>query len=225
MYTGLHSNILNGIYIMTIEKPKQTKHLALSVSGVTAELKSEYLQLAKKRGMTQGEFARVLLENYKNFNVDLTKTDADTIKQALRIAPLTYKSKLKKVILSCANSVVSSNEADASIDTTKINSAKAADKRVDDLLELMFKQNETATSKNGKTFISKSSFLDFISKTKESGAIEVVTSKAVINRCLERRSSLIEAHHAEHELNVSHNLKAHYARLKAAIEINEKTEV
>ena len=85
----------------------------------------------------------------------------------------------------------------------------------------MFKHNETATNKNHKIFISKSSFLEFINKTKEDGEIEVTTSKVVIARCLERRNTLIESHHAEQELDDSHNLKAHYARLKAVNSTNK----
>ena len=206
---------------MTIEKSKQPKRLGLSLTGVTAEFKSEYEQLAKNNNMTHTEFARVLLESYKHFNVELTEEDTVTIKQALVIAPITYKKKIKNAVLRCAVSVVNSNNTDSSIDESKINSGRAADKRTDSLLELMFKHNETATNKYDKTFISKSSFLEFINKTKEDGKIKVTTSKVVIARCLERRSALIEAHHTEQELDDSHNLKAHYARLKAVNSTNK----
>jgi len=117
--------------------------------------------------------------------------------------------------------VVNSNSNDSTIDESKINSGRAADKRADSLLDLMFKHNEAAINKYDKIFISKSSFLEFINKTKEDGKIEVTTSKVVIARCLERRSTLIEAHHVEQELDDSHNLKAHYTRLKVVNSTNK----
>ena len=208
----------NGIYIMTIRKP--TKRIGISLTGVTAEFKSEYDKLAKNKNMTHIEFAKVLLENYKHFNVDFIETEIAIIDQALHTAPITYRKKIKKSVLRCATGVVDSNTTDATVDTDKINSSKAADKRVDILLQLMFKHNKTASNKYDKIFISKSSLLEFINKAKEAGDIAMTTSKAVINRCLERRRSLIEAHHVEQALNSSHNLKAYYERLKAANKLN-----
>ena len=208
---------------MTIRKP--TKRIGISLTGVTAEFKSEYDKLAKNKNMTHIEFAKVLLENYKHFNVDFIETEIAIIDQALRTAPITYRKKIKKAVLRCATGVVDSNTTDATVDTDKINSSKAADKRVDILLQLMFKHNETTTNKYDKIFISKSSLLEFINKTKEVGDIEVTTSKTVIGRCFERRSSLIEAHHVEQELNSNHNLKAYYERLKATNSTHKTIEV
>jgi len=207
---------------MTIEKSK--KRLGMSLTGVTAEFKNEYDDLAKNCNMTHTEFAKVLLESYKNFNIDLSEKELVIIKQALKTAPTTYKKKVRKSVLRCATSIIDSNSPNSNIDTNKINSGKSADKRVDDLLELMFKHNKDATNKYDKIFISKSSLLSFINKAKEAGEIKVTTSKAVIDRCLERRRSLIEAHHTEQELDDNHNLKAHYERLKAA-NLTNKTKV
>jgi len=105
---------------MTIEKSKQQKRLGLSLTGVTAEFKSEYEQLAKNNNMTHTEFAKVLLESYKHFNVELTEEDRVTINQALVVAPITYKKKVKNVVLRCAVSVVNSNSTDSTIDESKL---------------------------------------------------------------------------------------------------------
>jgi hypothetical protein len=212
MYTGLYSNILNGIYIMNKEK---SKRLGLSLTGITPEFKIEYDNLAKDNRMTHTEFAKVLLENYKYFNIEVEEKDKNIINQALQIAPNTYKNKIKKAILRCAVNIVESNNLDSNIDENKTNSSKSADKRADNLLEMLFKHNETTTNNYDKIFITKSSFLDFINKIKGDGKAKFVTSKAVIARCLERRRALIEAHHNEQGLDDSHNLKSYYARLKA----------
>ena len=208
-------NILNGIYIMIKDKSNKSKRLGLSLTGITPEFKIEYDNLAKDNNMTHTEFAKLLLENYKYFNIEVEEKDKDIINHALSIAPNTYKNKVKKAVLRCAANIVESNNLDSNIDENKTNSSKSADKRADNLLEMLFKHNETATNNYDKIFISKSSFLEFISKVKDDGKIKFITSKAVIARCLERRRALIEAHHNEQGLDDSHNLKSYYARLKA----------
>jgi sulfur carrier protein ThiS len=225
MYTGFSINILNGIYIMTKKETKKTKRIGLSITGVTPELKQEYSRLAEAKNTTHLELLKLLIDNFKHFNIELEEQEAVTIKQALRIAPTAYNKKIKKAVLRCALGVIDSGITDSNIDINKPNSARSADKRVDDLLESVFIQNEKAIYKYDKIFISKSSLLDFISKAKESGAIEFTTSKAVIDRCLERHRKLIEAHHAEQELDSNHNSKAYYERLKAANATNTKTEL
>lgn len=210
---------------MTKKETKKTKRIGLSITGVTTELKKEYSYLAESRNMTHLEFLKLLIDNFKHFNVELEEQEAVTIKQALHIAPTAYKKKIKKAVLRCALGVIASDSTDSNIDINKPNSTRSADKRVDDLLELMFKQNEKAIYKYDKKFISKSSLLEFINLAKEAGEIEFTTSKAVIDRCLERHRKLIEAHHAEQELDSNHNLKAYYERLKVANTTNTKTEV
>jgi hypothetical protein len=210
---------------MTKKETKKTKRIGLSITGVTPELKKEYSHLAESRNMTHLEFLKLLIDNFKHFNVELEEQEAAIINQALRIAPITYKKKIKKVILRYAVSVNNSNSTDSTTDIDKLNSGRSADRRVDSLLDLMFKHNKTATNKYDKKFISKSSLLEFINLAKEAGEIEVTTSKAVIDRCLERHRKLIEAHHAEQELDSNHNLKAYYERLKVASTTNTKTEV
>ena len=199
---------------MTTKTTAKPKRIGLSLTGVSVEFKNEYDDLAKKHNMTHTEFAGVLLESYKQFHIDLTDEEADIINQAILITPITYKKKIKKAILRSAANIISSNTTDNNVDTDKINSIKAANKRADILLESMFKHNDTVTNKYDKIFISKSSFLEFINKAKEKGQIKIAASKLVANRCLERHNSQIKEHHLKHELNTNHNLKAHYERLK-----------
>jgi hypothetical protein len=200
---------------MTKEKPNKSKRLGLSLTGITPEFKIEYDNLAKDNNMTHTEFAKLLLDRYKYFNVEIEEKDKDIINQALQVAPNTYKNKIKKAVLRCAANIVESNNLNSNVDENKTNSSKSADKRSDNLLEMLFKHNESTTNNYDKIFITKSSFLEFISKVKDDGKIKFITSKAVIARCLERRRALIEAHHNEQGLDDSHNLKSYYARLKA----------
>jgi hypothetical protein len=53
-----------------------------------------------------------------------------------------------------------------------------------------------------------------MTKLKDAGDIELVSSQIVTTRCLERHRELIDAHHAEHELDNKHNNRVHYANLK-----------
>lgn len=208
---------------MIKEKSNKSKRLGLSLTGITPEFKIEYDNLAKDNRMTHTEFAKVLLENYKYFNIEVEEKDKDIINHALSIAPNTYKNKVKKAVLRYATNIVESNNLDSNVDENKTNSSKSADKRADNLLEMLFKHNETATNNYDKIFITKSSFLEFINKIKNDGKTKFTTSKAVIARCLERRRALIEAHHNEQGLDNSHNLKSYYARLKAnnSVDSNE----
>ena len=208
---------------MIKEKSNKSKRLGLSLTGITPEFKIEYDNLAKDNRMTHTEFAKVLLENYKYFNIEVEEKDKDIINHALSIAPNTYKNKVKKAVLRYATNIVESNNLDSNVDENKTNSSKSADKRADNLLEMLFKHNETATNNYDKIFITKSSFLEFINKIKNDGKTKFTTSKAVIARCLERRRALIEAHHIEQGLDNSHNLKSYYARLKAnnSVDSNE----
>lgn len=215
MYTGLYSNILNGIYIMTKEKSNKSKRLGLSLTGITPEFKIEYDNLAKDNNMTHTEFAKLLIDSYKYFHLEIEEKDKDIINQALSIAPNTYKNKIKKAVLRYAANIVESNNLDSNVDENKTNSSKSADKRADNLLEMLFKHNETATNNYDKIFITKSSFLEFINKIKNDGKTKFTTSKAVIVRCLERRRALIDDHHNKQGLDDKHNLKSYYARLKA----------
>ena len=215
IYTGLCINILNGIYIMTKEKSNKSKRLGLSLTGVTPEFKIEYDNLAKDNNMTHAEFARLLLDSYKYFNVEIEEKDKDIINQALSIAPNTYKNKIKKAVFRCATNIVESNNLDSNVDANKINSSKSADKRADIFLEMLFKHNETTINNYDKIFITKSSFLEFINKVKNDGKTKLTTSKAVISRCLERRRTLISDHHNKQGLDHKHNLKSYYVRLKA----------
>lgn len=208
---------------MTTEKSNKSKRIGLSLTGITPEFKIEYDNLAKDNRMTHTEFAKVLLENYKHFNIEVEEKDKNIINQALSIAPNTYKNKVKKAVIRYATNIVESNNLDSTIDENKTNSSKSADKRADNLLEMIFKHNESATNNYDKIFITKSSFLDFANKIKNDGKTKFTTSKAVIVRCLERRRALIEAHHNEQGLDDSHNLKSYYERLKSnnSIDVNE----
>jgi hypothetical protein len=205
---------------MTKEKSDKPKRLGLSLTGVTPEFKTEYDNLAKDNNMTHTEFAKVLLDSYKYFNIEIEEKDKNIINQALSIAPNTYKNKIKKAILRHATNLVKSSNLDSNIDENKTNSSLAADKRADNLLEMLFKHNESATNNYDKIFITKSSFLEFISKVKDDGKIKFTASKAVITRCLERRRTLIGDHHSKHGLNDSHNLRSYYTRLKMANSTN-----
>ena len=200
---------------MTIEKSKRLKRLGISLTGVTPEFKIEYDNLAKDNNLTHTEFAKLLLDSYKYFNIEIEEKDKVIINQALKIAPNTYKNKIKKAVLRYAINIIESNNLDLNIDENKTNSSKSADKRADNLLEMLFKHNESATNNYDKIFITKSSFLEFINKLKNDGKTKLTTSKSVIARCLERRRKLIENHHNEQELNDTHNLKSYYERLKA----------
>jgi len=200
---------------MIKDKSNKSKRIGLSLTGITPEFKIEYDNLAKDNSMTHTEFATVLLDSYKYFNIEVEEKDKVIIKQALSIAPNTYKNKIKKAVLRYAANIIESNNLDSTIDENKTNSSKSADKRADNLLEMLFKHNETATNNYDKIFITKSSFLEFINKVKTDGKTKFTTSKAVIARCLERRRALIETHHNEQGLDDSHNLKSYYARLKA----------
>lgn len=200
---------------MTKEKSNRSKRLGLSLTGVTPEFKIEYDNLAKDNNMTHAEFAKILLDSYKHFHLEIEEKDKDIINQALQVAPNTYKNKIKKAALRYAGNIVESNNLDSNVDENKTNSSKSADKRADNLLEMLFKHNETSTNNYDKIFITKSSFLEFISKVKDDGKIKFITSKAVIARCLERRRDLIEEHHNKQGLDDSHNLKSYYTRLKA----------
>jgi galactitol-specific phosphotransferase system IIB component len=200
---------------MTKEKSNKSKRLGLSLTGITPEFKIEYDNLAKANNMTHTEFAKLLLDSYKYFNVEIEEKDKDIINQALQIAPNTYKHKIKKVVLRYAANIVESNNLDSNIDENKINSSKSADMRADIILNIIFTHNETATNNYDKIFITKSSFSDFAKKLKNDGKTKFTTSKAVINRCLERRRALIEDHHSKQGLDDGHNLKSYYTRLKA----------
>lgn len=205
---------------MTKEKLNKSKRLGLSLTGITPEFKIEYDNLAKDNNMTHTEFAKVLLDSYKYFNVEIEEKDKDIINQALQIAPNTYKNKIKKAVLRYAANIVESNNLDSNVDENKTNSSKSADKRADNLLEMLFKHNESAANNYDKIFITKSSFLEFINKIKNDGKTKFTTSKTVIARCLERRRALIEDHHNKQGLDDSHNLKSYYARLKVANSTN-----
>lgn len=209
---------------MIKDKSNKSKRIGLSLTGITPEFKIEYDNLAKDNRMTHTEFAKVLLENYKYFNIEVEEKDKDIINHALSIAPNTYKNKVKKSVLRYAANIIESNNLDSNVDENKTNSSKSADKRADNLLEMLFKHNETATNNYDKIFINKSSFLEFINKIKNDGKAKFTTSKAVIARCLERRRTLIEAHHNEQGLDASHNLKSYYVRLKANNSVDSNEE-
>ena len=195
-------------------KTTKTTRLSLSTSGVTPEFKKEYQELVKNSNLTHIEFIQMLIHTYKSFNKDFTQDELETINQALEIAPTAYKKRFKKSVLRSARSIINSNELNDEIDINNLHSTKAANKRVDDLLESLFKHNETTTNSNDKIFITKSSFLRFIEKAKKDGVITIAPSKTTVNICLERHNSQINKHHEEQQLNANHNLKAYYKRLK-----------
>ena len=131
---------------MTKEKSNKSKRLGLSLTGITPEFKIEYDNLAKDNNMTHTEFAKLLLDSYKYFHFEIEEKDKDIINQALQVAPNTYKNKIKKAVLRYAANIVESNNLDSNVDENKTNSSKSADKRADNLLQMLFKHNETATN-------------------------------------------------------------------------------
>jgi len=208
---------------MANKKGGKDKVLTISLKGVSAEFHAKFHELCKSNNLTQVEAAKVLLQNYLYCSLDFTKEDTKIIDSALVIAPKTYNKKIKKAVLRCANSIVDSNTGDGTTDITTPKSGHAADRRADVLLDLIFKDNETAPNWYDKKFITGTSFLKYALRLKDISDVAVTTSKAVIDRCLERRSALIASHHSEHGLNDTHNLKAHYEILKLAnLDVSDK---
>lgn len=182
--------------------------LEISLTGISKEFKNLYDELAKKNNMSHADFAKVLVENYEKFNIEFTEEENEKVTEAISLAPKSYFKKLKRSALKHASDI-SDFKDDIIVDEKISNSPKSADKRADDALEMLFKNNDEATNKNDKIFISRKGFIDFMSKLKAAGDIELVSSQIVTTRCLERRKELIAAHHAEHGLDENHNVKAH----------------
>jgi hypothetical protein len=107
-----------------------------------------------------------------------------------------------------------SDQSNDDVDVAKTNSRLSADKRTDNVLNMLFEYNDEVDNDYEKIYISKSGFLDFIKKCKNEGKVDFTTSKDVITRCLERRRNLVSEHHEKHNLKSDHNLKSYYARLK-----------
>jgi hypothetical protein len=210
---------------MNDKKPRIRKGLSLSISGIDKLIKSEFIDLALSKNITQAQFLAVLLNNYKNFYIPLNQEEQEIMGKAYRIAPNTLKKKIKNGALRHASNLVNTQRTVKNVvDTNAKNSPRAADARADALLEQIFKHNEAATNWYDKIFITKTALLDRCQEQKELNPESVSIGKAVLDRCLERCRVLIENHHKEHKLESKHNTRAYYERLKIKNLKNQKTE-
>jgi hypothetical protein len=200
---------------MNDKKPRARKGLSLSISGIDKLIKSEFIDLALSKNITQAQFLAVLLNNYKNFYISLNQEEQEIMGKACKIAPNTLKKKIKNGTLRHARNIINIPKIKKDdVDTNAKNSPRAADARADALLGQIFKHNEATTKWYDKIFITKTALLDRSQKQKELNSESVSIGKAVLDRCLERNRMLIENHHKEHKLESKHNTVAYYERLK-----------
>jgi hypothetical protein len=210
---------------MNDKKPRTRKGLSLSISGIDKLIKSEFIDLALSKNITQAQFLAILLNNYRNFYIPLNEEEQEIMGKACKIAPNTLKKKIKNGALRHAANLINTQKTKKDIvDTNAKNSPRAADARADALLEQIFKHNEAATNWYDKIFITKTALLDRSQEQKELNPESISIGKAVLDRCLERSRMLIENHHKEHKLESKHNTRAYYERLKIKNLKNQETE-
>ena len=199
---------------MTDKKPTRKRGASLSISGIDPLVKSEYARLAVNANMTQAEFARALLGNYKCFNLDFSKEEQERVDIALQKTPSSLKKKIKRSILRHVESEINRPSKVINNDINAKTSSRSANARADALLGQIMKHNELVANWYNKIFISKSSMQTYVQQQKGLDAGCLTPGKTVIDRCLERNKELIAAHHLEQGLGSNHNSKAYYTRLK-----------
>jgi hypothetical protein len=210
---------------MDDKKPRTRKGLSLSISGIDKLVKSEFIDLALSKNITQAQFLAILLNNHRNFYIPLNEEEQRIMDKACKIAPNTLKKKIKSGALRYAANLVNTQRTKKDIvDPNVRNSPRAADARADALLGQIFKHNEAATNWYDKIFITKAALLDHCQEQKELNPKSISIGKAVLDRCLERCRVLIENHHKEHKLESRHNTRAYYERLKIKNLKNQETE-
>jgi len=215
IYSGIYVKSLKMVNIMSKKKKTNKKANALSISGIEEVVKSEFIHLAIINNITQAQFLATLLNNYKNFYAPLNKEEQEIMQQALKLAPKSLEKKIKRGALRYATDIINLQKVDKStIDISIRNSPKSADLRADHLIEEIFKHNDTTTNWYDKIFINKNSILDYSEKQKELKPNTISIGKAVLDRCLERLFLVIKDHHKKHSLDIHHNTKAYYERLK-----------
>lgn len=200
---------------MSKKKPTSRRGESLSISGINPVVKNEFIELTLSNKTTQAQLLATLLNNYRNFYIDLSKEEQKLMQEALILAPTSLKKKIKRGALRYAIDIVNFQKTDKrDIDINIKNSSKAADVRADALLNQIFKHNDTSTNWYDKIFIKKTSVLDYAIEQKELKPESFCVGKVVLDRCLERNKILINNHHKKHELENDHNTKAYYERLK-----------
>ena len=200
---------------MTDKKPTRKRGASLSISNIDPLVKTEYARLAVLANMTQAEFTRTLLGNYKYFNLDFSKEEQERLEVALQKTPSSLKNKIKRSILRHVESSINRPTKVINNDINARTSSHSANARADALLGQILKHNEMSANWYDKIFITKSSMQSYVQQQKGLNVSSLTPGKTVIDRCLERNKELITAHHLEQGLENSHNSKAHYARLKA----------
>lgn len=205
---------------ITNKKQSIRKLPSLSISGVDGKVREEFINLTISNDITQARLLSILLSNYKSFYIPLSTEEEETLRHAQKLAPDTLRKKIKRAALRHASNLINSQDSKDVIDINTKNSPKAADARADSLLEQIFKHNDKATNLYDKIFITKTAILYYTHEQKELNPEKICIGKAVLDRCLERHREAIEAHHNKHTLEVNHNTKAHYERLKTAKHYN-----
>ena len=199
---------------MTDKKPTRKRGASLSISNIDHLVKTEYTRLAVIADMTQAEFTRTLLANYKCFNLDFGKEEQERLEVALQKTPSSLKNKIKRSILRHVESAINRPSKVINNDINAKTSSYSANARADSLLNQILKHNEMSANWYDKIFITKSSMQSYVQQQKGLNAGGLTPGKTVIDRCLERNKELITAHHLEQGLDSSHNSKAYYARSK-----------
>lgn len=199
---------------MTDKKPTKKRGASLSISNIDPLVKTEYARLAVIADMTQAEFTKTLLGNYKCFNLDFSKEEQERLEVALQKTPLSLKNKIKRSILRHVETAINRPTKVINNDINAKTSSHSANARADSLLDQILMHNETAANWYDKIFITKSSMQSYAQEQRKLNENSLMPGKAVVDRCLERRKELIAAHHLEQGLDSSHNSKAYYARSK-----------
>jgi hypothetical protein len=199
---------------MADKKPTRKRGASLSISSIDPLVKIEYARLAVIADMTQAEFTRTLLSNYKCFNLDFSKEEQERLEVALQKTPSSLKNKIKRSILRHVESAINRPSKVINNDINARTSSHSANARVDALLGQILKHNEIVDNWYDKIFITKSSMQSYVQQQKGLNTSCLTPGKTVIDRCLERNKELIATHHLEQGLDSSHNSKAYYARSK-----------
>jgi hypothetical protein len=199
---------------MADKKPTRKRGASLSISSINPLVKIEYARLAVIADMTQAEFTRTLLSNYKCFNLDFSKEEQERLEVALQKTPSSLKNKIKRSILRHVESAINRPSKVINNDINARTSSHSANARVDALLGQILKHNEIVDNWYDKIFITKSSMQSYVQQQKGLNTSCLTPGKTVIDRCLERNKELIATHHLEQGLDSSHNSKAYYARSK-----------
>ncbi|GEM_PF-4152251 len=199
---------------MTDKKPTRKRGASLSISSIDPLVKTEYARLAVISDMTQAEFTRTLLSNYKCFNLDFSKEEQERLDIALQKTPSSLKNKIKRSILRHVESAINRPTKVINNDINAKTSSHSANARADALLGQILKHNKMVANWYDKIFITKSSMQSYVQQQKGLNAGCLTPGKTVIDRCLERNKELIATHHLEQGLDSSHNSKAYYARSK-----------